>query len=308
MAKVIQFTRIQVQAGYKYANFGLIFDGTVVQYKKGKENPTDTYFEIHAGDGDLRWNREIVITQYPAGTQDLVPLMNAAQKLGGGVGSVKYIDPEVGLDKSQRDTTEIASARDVVRQYMEKNDAKFFIEHGGIVILKNKNTRPGAPVILTTKTGLVSLPEVTPQGIECKCLLNPNIKLGGKIKLDTSVLSGVPFTPGSNVQVNASGDIQGDPTGGLLVPVATRKQMESAFTSPIGEYKVVLLEHQGDTRGVPWYSNIVGVALNDKGETIQNPASAASRGAPETYGPKAPTPTPTLSGQAWRQFGPPRSS
>ena len=79
LAKVIEFTRVQVSAGYLYGNTGIIFDGTVVQYRRGKENPTDTYLEIHAGDGDTE-NAAIMFKAWPKGTKERLKLDDANEE------------------------------------------------------------------------------------------------------------------------------------------------------------------------------------------------------------------------------------
>jgi hypothetical protein len=299
MAKVIQFTRVQITGGYRFAGYGVIFDGTVVQYRRGKENPTDTYLELHGADGDDRSNRNLFTGQYPAGTEDKQKIMDAAKQLGV---KVNYIDPDIGKDKSQRDTTEMTAARTFLREMMSKNDARYFIEHGELVILSNSKAREGNAFVLTPKTGLVGLPEVTPQGIHVKCLLNPKIKIGSKIKIETNVLSGQAFTPGSAVKVNESGAMQGTDSGNLesgaegkQKPAAMwGQQLETAFTSPVGTYKVVMLEHSGDTRGLNWYCDMICVALDAEGKALMNPSTALRRGAPEAQTPETrqqPSPT-----------------
>ncbi|MGQ3505100.1 hypothetical protein ACT9SR_13340, partial [Enterococcus faecalis] len=42
-----EFTRIVLQAGYA-GNYGIIFDGSVKQVRRGRENQTDTYLDITA--------------------------------------------------------------------------------------------------------------------------------------------------------------------------------------------------------------------------------------------------------------------
>ena len=38
--------------------------------------------------------------------------------------------------------------------------------------------RSGQEVVLTPKTGLIGMPEVAPDGIHAKCLLNPKLRWG----------------------------------------------------------------------------------------------------------------------------------
>lgn len=63
-----EFTRIVVQAGYK-GNFGIIFDGTIKQVRRGRESQTDTYLDITAADGDSAYNFAVVNTTLGAGSK-----------------------------------------------------------------------------------------------------------------------------------------------------------------------------------------------------------------------------------------------
>src|SRR5262245_58054798 len=50
-----EFTRIAIQAGYE-GNFGLIFDGTIKQARRGRVDAKDSYIDITAADGDEAYN------------------------------------------------------------------------------------------------------------------------------------------------------------------------------------------------------------------------------------------------------------
>lgn len=308
MQEVIQYGRVKVMAGYHFSGYGLIFDGSVVQYRRGKENPTDTYLEIHAGDGDDRINYGIFLKEYPANTSDAKILEDAVKELGYKPDE-SYIQKELmkEMEKSltQRANTKMGMVRDQLRELMQKYNANFYFQHGKIYIQKNGDTLKGKAVVLSPKTGLVGLPEVTPQGIQCQCLLNPKIYVGSRVKIDASVLSGVPFTPGSNVKVTGDNIQEGQgmgagsgapgnagaggpgTSGGIKKSVALwGGQLETAFTSPQGDYKVIMLEHQGDTRGDPWFCNMICVALDDKGKVIvgSNQSSVWYRASPAAVG------------------------
>jgi hypothetical protein len=54
-------------------------------------------------------------------------------------------------------------------------------------------------------------------------------------------------------------------------------QFRFAATSPTGTYKILLLEYTGDTRGLPWYAVIVGIAVGNDGNVIGVPGDALSR-------------------------------
>jgi len=283
MAKVIQFGKVQVKAGYEYAAYGLVFEGKVIQYRRGKENPTDTYLEVHASDGDDRINRAVLLETFPEGSTDKTILDQAIKELGYEKNKVvtKNLIEDLEKEITLRSNTKLIPVRDQLRELMNKHNATYFFQHGKIVVMKRDETLTEKAVVLSPKTGLIGLPQVTPQGIQAQCLLNPNIKVGSKVKIETAILSGVPFTPGTQVTVDKNNQIQGSPAGGIKREWGT--SLETAWTSPTGTYKVVFLEHQGDTRGDAWYCNMTCVALDDKGVVMvgANPSSALKRGSAE---------------------------
>jgi hypothetical protein len=287
LAKVLEFTRVQVHAGYRYANYGMIFDGRVVQYRRGKENPVDTYLEIHAGDGDGAVNEAMFYGVTHPGTKvaKLVQDLQAAQK--------KYDQdlkdpaplPKDAYDQYIRKTRlDFGQVRNIQRELDNAWETQHGIDNGLPVIIPKGAYRTGEAVVLSPKTGLVGLPEVTPQGIQAKCLLNPRIVLGGLVKIDNSVLSGVAYTPGTAAQIDQNGNIvAGNPTGGLLTgelaQALLKQQLEVAWTSPIGLYKVLLMNINGDTRGNSWYNEMIMVALDSNGNLMRdaNPSNAFRR-------------------------------
>ena len=64
-----EFSRVVVQAGYEGDTFGVIFDGTIRWWRKGKESSMkDTYLDILAADGDLPYNNAKVQKSLAAGS------------------------------------------------------------------------------------------------------------------------------------------------------------------------------------------------------------------------------------------------
>jgi hypothetical protein len=288
MGKVIEFSRVQIQAGYWFSNYGLIFDGTIVQFLRGKENPVDTYLDIHAGDGD-KAQVATTFTAIPAGS----PIQS---KYAAVYRSYKEQQPD--LSQGQQDQNKIKDktirtqvlagntadyARDLYMQYNQD----IYIDNGQWNVIVRSSYKPKEAVILSPKTGLVSLPEVTIQGIQARCLLNPKLVLGGLVKIDTNILSGVQYVPGTAAKTDAQGNVigPGDPTGGFLQQGAIpNQQFETAWTAPTGLYKILFINYVGDTRGEPWYCELTCIAVDSNGTVdpkLINPRSAVGRAAAE---------------------------
>jgi len=62
-----EFTRVVLQGGYE-GNFGILFDGTIKQVRRGRESQTDTYLDITAADGDSAYNFAVVNSTLAAGS------------------------------------------------------------------------------------------------------------------------------------------------------------------------------------------------------------------------------------------------
>ena len=276
MKKVTQFTRVQLTAGYEFANYAVIFDGTVVQYRRGRENPTDTYFEIFAGDGDVQINQSTTIWRFEAGTKEKDCIQKLAQDTGLDLG---HISDKVGQDTLTRAWTLAGQTSQYLREMVLKYGANFWAEGGKLNIVHSSEALPGDVVVLDPTTGLVQIPEATPQGIQARCLINPVIKLGGRIKLDKKFISGIAYVPGANDQEmsGSAGEAlaQGPARSGAPVDVP-------AATSPIGLYKVLTMEISGDTRGRSWYMDLSCIAMTDANTITTNVTqSAFSRAGPD---------------------------
>jgi hypothetical protein len=70
-AKSVQkeFTAVRLQARYEGGSYGVIFNGTIKMVRRGRDNPTDTFLEILAADGDVARNFGIVNTTLAAGAK-----------------------------------------------------------------------------------------------------------------------------------------------------------------------------------------------------------------------------------------------
>jgi hypothetical protein len=261
MQKVAQFKRVQLTAGYVFANYAVIFDGTVVQYRRGRENPTDTYFEILAGDGDAQINQSTTIYRFEAGTKEKDVISHLAKDTGLDAG---HISTKVGMDTLTRAWTLAGPTSQYLREMVMKYGANYWAENGKLNIVHSTEVLPGEVVVLDPTTGLVQIPEDTPEGIQVKCLINPVIKLGGLIKLDKKFISGIAYYPGSGEEMSGSaGQAQAFGPGAARsgAPVDVPEP-----TSPIGLYKVMTMEIFGDTRGKPWYMDLVCLAATADGQ------------------------------------------
>lgn len=228
-----EFSRVVLQAGYE-ANLGMIFDGNIKQVRFGRENGTDTYIDIAAGDGDDAYNYAVVNTTLAAGASQRDQINAAASPMSERGVKPGYIG-ETGETKLARGKVMYGMARDYMRQSAEASDTTWSIQDGKLQFVPNTGVLPNQAVVLNSKTGLVGQPEQTNDGIKARCLLNPMLKIGAKVQINEKDVAQAKLADTSkDAQANKPADIAAD-----------------------GFYRLLVVEHSGDTMGNDWYSDLI---------------------------------------------------
>lgn len=237
-----EFKRVVLQAGYE-GNYGLIFDGTVVQTRRGRTSQVDTHLDITAADGDAAYNFAYVSTTLAAGSTAQDHFNVAAQamaKHGVGVGYT------AGLQSNPlpRGKVMFGMARDVLACTARNTETTWSIQDGKLQVVPESSYMPSEIQVINSDTGMIGLPVQTQNGVQVRTLLNPNYKIGTLIEL----------RPGSVQQ--------------LEYGLANADQPRNAFvqvTNPLnanGYYYVMVAEHQGDTRGNDWYTDLICISAD----------------------------------------------
>lgn len=244
-----EFTRIVLQAGYP-AQYGTIFQGTIVQARRGRSSPTDTHVDITAGDSDRAHNFAVVNTTLAAGCRPADvhrALCAATAPMGAEAGYV----PELPGPALPRGRVLYGMARQHLRDLADATDTVWNIQDGKVVFTPRTGYLPGEAVVLTSETGLIGQPQQTQDGILVRCLLNPLLRLGNRIRLDNA-----------SIQEARVGPIFGGPAGGPGIVADERQSAGIAKKNADGFYVVLAIDHTGDTRGQEWYSDLTCLALD----------------------------------------------
>lgn len=244
-----EFTRVVLQAGYE-SHYGVIFDGNIIKVRVGRENGTDGYLDIAAGDGDQAYNYAIVNHTLAAGAtqgDQLGVSLGAMAGQGAGAGSLA----DTGTAKLPRGKALYGMARDYLRHSARAADASWSIQDGKVQLVPLTGLRPSQVVVLTSKTGLVGTPEQTDGGIKARCLLNPLLVIGGQVQINEQDIAEA------------------------ALPDTTKKE---TVNDPVtiehdGLYRLLLVEHTGDSRGAEWYSDLVCLGV----DATQPPAKKVKR-------------------------------
>lgn len=241
-----EFARVTLQAGYE-DNFAVIFDGNIKQVKTGRDNGTDTYLHIFAGDGDDAYNFAVVNKTLAAGATQ----QDQANASLGAMSSVKGGDIQIdGKTKLARGKVMYGMSRDYLRQTADTENAAWSIQDGKLQVIPINGLAKGTAVILNSKTGLIGTPEQTNDGIKLKALLNPQLKIGGAIKIDESDIQAATI---QSISPTKKGDKVNTP----------------ATIAHDGQYKLIAVEYVGDNRGQDWYCDMIAVSFDETVKKVQ---------------------------------------
>ncbi|MCW3641770.1 hypothetical protein K6Y74_00865 [Burkholderia cenocepacia] len=237
-----EFTRIVLQAGYE-GNYGIIFDGSIIQVRRGRESPTDTFMDITAADGDMAYNFAVVNTTLAAGATQ-ADVVDACLKAMGTFGVTAGYIVDLPANPLPRGKVLFGMARDHLETVARSTQTLWSIQDGQLQIVPETSYAPGEIPVINAKSGMVGMPEQTANGITVRMLLNPGVKIGRLIQLDNSSIQRYEFSLSSadavaNRNTSLQNKINGD-----------------------GFYYVMSNEFWGDTRGNDWYNEVICLAVD----------------------------------------------
>ena len=236
-------TQVVLECGYG-SELSVVFKGRVFQYRRGRDNPTDTWLCVLAISGDVVRNEALVNVCLPAGTSKSEAgntLIEETNKYGLVTGEIADISEQ----QYPRGRVFFGSLHESIQQFGKENNVEF--DYADDVISSISTLRYSVEPVqeLTPKTGLVGLPQLTSEGLIVKCLLNPKLKRKGRIQIDMSNLQAESYDIAWGSQ-------------GLDQPHKNPKTAASAD----GMFVIQAIEHTGDTRGDEWYTHLVCTAIN----------------------------------------------
>jgi hypothetical protein len=238
-----EFTQISIKAGYP-GNFGLIFQGSIKQFRKGRLDQKDSYVDITAADGDEAYHYATISATVPAGTKpgSIAELIFNAMKVHG---ITKGYQPAFPQNGCIRGKVLYGMARDVARDFAWAQNCKWSIQDGQLTFIPFTSYVPGEVPVISPTTGLIGVPEQTQAGLNVRVLLNPNMKVGQTIKLDSTAIN----------QLRFGLDIASQKTNGPLATSAGKVNAD-------GLYYVMVANHVGDSRGTEWYTDMTCLAVD----------------------------------------------
>jgi hypothetical protein len=235
-----EYDSVLLQAGYEGA-VGIIFRGTIKQFRRGRERNVDSYLDILAADGDLGYNFGFVNQSLKAGNNGQDRLNTLAKQMN------LNVDPNAPASVTggilPRGKVLFGLARTYMRDLANSNSARWSIQDGAVVMIPVASYLPGKAIQINSATGMIGVPEATDNGIQLRTLLNPLIKIGTAIQINNK---------GINQTIVREQFFPSYSSGPTLVADVTHD----------GFYRVLVAEHEGDTRGQEWYTDITCLSLD----------------------------------------------
>tara|TARA_R110000868_G_scaffold62751_6_gene189494 strand:- start:132 stop:1064 length:933 start_codon:yes stop_codon:yes gene_type:complete len=231
-----EFSRVVLQAGYQ-ENYGTIFAGNIQQVRIGRDNGTDTYINIVAGDGDQAYISAVVNKTLAAGStaQDRI---DAAVEPMTPFGVQKGFIADTGAAQLPRGKTMFGMSRDQLRTTSKSTGTTWSIQDGKVQFVQRTGVLPTTAVVITSRTGMVGVPQQTDKGVTVRCLLNPMIKVGGLVRLENAAIQE------AQIDISSSSQTGSDPAS-----------VDNSLSTD-GIYRVLVVDYVGDNRGGDWYSDL----------------------------------------------------
>ena len=232
---------VRLSVGYGDGALATIFNGNTMFIRRGRESPVDTYLDLVCADGDAAYIGAVVNTTLAAGhtAMDVAKACVASMNPYG-----VTLAPTAALPDTPapRGRALYGMARSPLRDVTKTAGASWFIEDGKVNIMPAVGYRSDEAVVITSATGMIGIPQQTPDGIAVRTLLNPRLRVNGKVQIANKDIQKTRVGTSNQEKIAA----------GLLPRV-----------SEDGFYRILLVQHRGDTRGEEWFSDLVCIAGDD---------------------------------------------
>lgn len=246
-----EFVAVQLNAGYSTSPNTRIFTGNV-QHAFHYRDKADYVLQIIAGDGDKDYKQAKMNLTLAAGTSH-VELVNAAVASF----STTTLGP-VLITSNPRIRGRVISGmtRDVLSQLARESTANWSIQDGQLQIVPTNTVLQKQAIVVNAATGMLSAPEINDRGIKVRCLLNPAIGINSVLQLNNydimqRIRNRRPLSKNTRKNPN-------------FTPVAL---------NPDGFYKVIRVDHRGDTRDTQWETESWCIALGSTPSSVEVPVT-----------------------------------
>lgn len=173
------FKNLRLSVGYN--ELRLIYVADIIKANV-KRSDLDWVTEFECADGGVDYQKAYAALTLAAGSTD----QSAVAKLVG-----QFTEAEVGVidlpnkRALPRGKVMLGNNRDILNQICRNNQADWSIQDNELIILTSDKVLAEEAVLLSQDTGLIGSPEATDKGLDLTCLLNPSLKVGGLVRVQS---------------------------------------------------------------------------------------------------------------------------
>lgn len=182
-----EFDQIELKVGYRDGPKTMLFKGSIRDVTHTKET-ADIQSEIECGDGDEGIGKGAVSKTFDAGTKPKEIIEYVVKEM-----------PKTDLGKLTKGIDRLpAFARPVslfgwgfqaLDALGRQHGFYWSVQNGEVEVVKNDEViEDGGPIVISSDTGMIGIPEVTDKGVKVKALLNAKIMPGRQIDVRSNFL------------------------------------------------------------------------------------------------------------------------
>ena len=188
---------VLIEAGDATNGMAMVYSGNIWTAVQEMNDAPDTYLQITGQAGAAASLVPATPTSVP-GTADVATVMaGIATKAGWAFENSGVAGPvNVKLSNPYLDGTYLEQAHALARAAnIEMTLDSAGGANGTLAIWQKNTTRGGSVPLISAASGLVGYPQFFGFGLKFRCILNPNIRIGGQIQMQSS-LGGAVAAPG----------------------------------------------------------------------------------------------------------------
>lgn len=223
-----QGQRIVIEAGYQGSQYGMIFSGTIIQPLRSKENGVDYLLTLVSIDSDRFISYGFVGTTLVAEQSARDAVESVINKSSEEVGRGFLADTSITYPRGK---VMFGMSKYYLEQIARSENSSYYTEDGKVNLISPASIDDKYILDFNPKSGLIGTPVQTEIGIQCKVLLNPQIKLNSLFHVDNQRITNYQYQQGTVV-----------------------RGLDSE-----GIYRAIKVTHIGDTRDTDWYTEIEAI-------------------------------------------------
>ncbi|AKJ42826.1 phage protein [Pragia fontium] len=175
----LQFKYLKLFVGYDRLN--MIYAGNIKTTKVVRDG-LDILIELECADGDVDYRNSFISRSLASGCTD----QHIIQALSDSMKNTQPGSIDIQSESSlPRGKVLHGASRDLLSDIAIKHNADWSIQDGELVFLPNDRFLNKEITVLSQETGMIGSPLTSDKDLEVCCLLNPQIQVGSKVRIES---------------------------------------------------------------------------------------------------------------------------